>query len=1513
MLFSYKIFPKHLVVSEFLFIFGIKLTKNDINMRRILLSLLVFFVSVIVVNAGKVTEQQALQKAQKFMKGKNLSVVKTKASSRSGESTYADAFYIFNAENEGGFVIVSSDDRTASILGYSLNGKIDLSHAPENFVYWMESYIKQMKALPSDYSMVSTRGTRSGMEAIAPLIETTWNQSQPYNLMCPIDDGKNCVTGCVAVALAQVMYYHKWPKTSPAIPGYTTNTKRIKLDELPPTTFKWDQMRTSYGYDETDEAADAVAELLRYCGQINEMDYTKGESAAGLHKNQLISLFGYSKNMQIVYRDEYTNSQWDQMIYNELYNRRPVLYSGASATSGHQFVCDGYDGAGRFHLNWGWGGSCDGYFILSLANPDEKGIGGGSSSDGYAFGQSAVVGFMPSTDHEELIPRLRSYGVGVEVSEYNRAAAGQDFENVQLAGYITANYNVAPVSEFNVETGWGLYQKDKFVTCIRYVANTLSIEQYSGFNNGMTLSFGSDIADGKYQIYQIYRRQGETEWHICINTTYESLVAEINGTQLNIRKIDSETANYVIDDVAYSQDPEIGSPLEITVKLTNKGETVQHMLYFWALENGVWAQKTKGIAYLDEDESGESLLSFIPNVEGTFDVKITSDEVGNDVKSSGSITIANVVQVTVNDIIYSLNLLTNNAKVIASNRDKLKSTVVIPSTVSYNEVEFSVKSILPEAFFNSGSIVNLVISEGIQSIGGRAFEYCFQLESVDIPSSIIKIEDYAFGSCGGLTSVISRMTNPNAIKDNVFERIVWSNNVSTKVKTSATLYVPVGSVDNYKSTDGWKQFGTIYEGELKETTIEGMTYSYVTGSKIATLKYGEPSSYDLTIPSSVDIDGVSYPVIAIARDAFWNKNILSVIIPEGIRSIGYSAFKYCYRLESVELPSSLVLIDDYAFGNCNDLSSVVSHAENPIAISDNVFGKSQWNEDYTVETITPSSATLYVPVGSADNYKSTDGWKLFGTIYEGELKEVTIDDITYNYVTGSKVATLLNGAPSSSNLTIPSTILVDGVIYPVTAISQDAFWNKNNIETLIISEGIKTIGDGAFKYCFGLQTIELPSSLAQIGDYAFGSCKKLVSVVSKRHQPIVISNNVFGNSQWNEDYTVETITPSSATLYVPYGSKDDYAQAEGWSDFKNIIEMGETAAITIGKSGKASYCGDKSLDFSFSEEIKAYIATGYDKDAEIIWLTRVKDVPAGMPVLIKGEANKTYNVPVTDSQNSYYTNMFVGNTTGATIQIHEKSDDGSKLNFYLKDGTFKSVSGNATIGNNKCYLQLPATFNDAVTGESQTVTIKASGKASFAAPVDLDFTNVEGLKAFTATGYDKSTKTIWLTRVLKVQQGEGVLLKGDPNSYEIPSAAAQSHYENMFIGNTTGNDIQIYETSADGSQTNFYLKDGTFKSVSGNATIKNNKCYLALPTSMVAAGASTRSAEENYKFEEPEMIKLPISFRSLGNDGDGTTGIKVQSSMSHVQSDAYYTLQGQRVAKPGKGLYIKNGKKVIVK
>jgi hypothetical protein len=252
-------------------------------------------------------------------------------------------------------------------------------------------------------------------------------------------------------------------------------------------------------------------------------------------------------------------------------------------------------------------------------------------------------------------------------------------------------------------------------------------------------------------------------------------------------------------------------------------------------------------------------------------------------------------------------------------------------------------------------------------------------------------------------------------------------------------------------------------------------------------------------------------------------------------------------------------------------------------------------------------------------------------------------------------------------------------------------------------------------------------------------------------------------------------------------------------------------------------------------------------------------------------------------------------------------------NYYMSGGQFVSVKGSAKIGDGKCYLQLPTTLPAAAPGADQPVTIAGTGKSSYAAPVDLDFTNVEGLKAFTATGYDRSSKTIWLTRVMKAQKGEGLLLKGDANqTYNIPSSGVQSGYGNMFVGNTSGEAITIYETNDDGSLTNFYLTGGQFKSVTNYATINNNRCYLQLPTEMVAAAASTRGVESGYNVEEPEVISMPIVIKSL-TDADGTTGIDEVVKYAPQSDDAFYNLQGQRVDNPCKGLYIRNGRKVVIK
>ena len=634
-------------------------------------------------------------------------------------------------------------------------------------------------------------------------------------------------------------------------------------------------------------------------------------------------------------------------------------------------------------------------------------------------------------------------------------------------------------------------------------------------------------------------------------------------------------------------------------------------------------------------------------------------------------------------------------------------------------------------------------------------------------------------------------------------------------------------------------------------TMEGRPFKYCSSLK------------SVSIPGSLE---------RIEQDAFAITNLTSVVIPEGVKFLGSLAFSVS-SLTSVTIPKSVNEYQGDPFYSAN-IETVINMNPSPVALDGSIFSNGIAN------------AKLYVPAGSKDAYAAADYWKDFKEIIEAAVEE----EVVYIPNEEEKTVSVETSDKSAAEVEIRPEVEIDGEKYKVTAIGEGAFANNTTIEKVTIPETISEIGNNAFAGCTGLKEIRVFAE-----------------------EPIQLgSSTAEGTRSSGASSVFAEVDVETCVLYVPAGSKEKYEQADGWSDFKNIVEMGETAAITIGKSGKASYCGDKSLDFGYSDKVKAYIATGFDKDEGTIWLTRVKDVPAGVPVLIKGNANTTYDVPVTDSENSYYTNMFVGNTSGDKIQIQET--DGDLVNYYLSgDGTFKSVNKTANIGTNKCYLQLPGTFEATATGAAQTVKIGSIGKASFAAPVDLDFTNVSGLKAFTATGYDKSTKTIWLTRVMKVQKGEGVLLKGDPNSYEIPSAAVQSRYENMFVGNTSGDEIRVQETSEDGSQTNYYLKgDGSFVSVNGYVNIKNNKCYLALPTSMVAV-SSTRSAEDDYKFEEPEVIKLPIEFKSIGSEGDGTTSIKNLTPALSEGEGEWFTLQGQRVAKPGKGLYIRNGKKVVIK
>ena len=374
------------------------------------------------IQAEEVTEAQALGQALDFLQARQSnSGSPRKAQSVRPQLTLkgkVSGLFLFDVKDNGGFVIVSGDDRVRPVLGFGESGSIDPDNIPDNMKAWLQGYADEIAWLQQQEPQGSApKAARSKVgshstTAIPPLCTSTWNQNAPYNNLCPTYRSgwgtSRCATGCVATAMAQVMYFHKWPQAATkVIPGYYSPTEGLDLSDLPATTFDWNNMKDSYSGSYTTAQGNAVAKLMQYCGYSVKMDYS---SSSGAYTEDvavaLREYFDYNASTtKFVSRSSYTYAKWTDLIYHELSESRPVVYGGLSSGGGHEFVCDGYkyeNSTDFFHINWGWGGLSDNYFVLSALDPDQQGIGGSSSTDGFHYGQDAVVGIQKSTDNGTL-------------------------------------------------------------------------------------------------------------------------------------------------------------------------------------------------------------------------------------------------------------------------------------------------------------------------------------------------------------------------------------------------------------------------------------------------------------------------------------------------------------------------------------------------------------------------------------------------------------------------------------------------------------------------------------------------------------------------------------------------------------------------------------------------------------------------------------------------------------------------------------------------------------------------------------------------------------------------------------------------------------------------------------------------------------------------------------------------------------------------------------------------------
>ncbi len=407
-------------------------------MKKIQLSLLALTLTAMPMAARQLTPAEALSAAGMSSANTAKGVLRAPSELKliyTTEKNNLKTSYVFNRNNSDGFVILAADDVVTPIIGYSDKGSFDPNNIPFAMKGYLESIGEEIAWGAANPSALRPVTETADYQPIAPLCKTEWDQGDPYYLMCPTRNINGatyyCVTGCLATAMAQIMKVHEWPTTGTG--SYTYNYQDgyyggtySASSNFAEHTYDWANMLDIYDIDGTytKAEANAVAQLMYDCGVSVSMSYSPQASGAVgvIVPNSLATYFGYDKAMQHIFRKNYLLADWNGIAYKEISEGRPTLITGSNSTGGHAFVCDGYDKDGYFHINWGWGGASDGYFLLTALDPNKQGIGG--SSAGYTNGQAMTIGIKPAVAGSKPVITITSENApfSAAADSYSRTA-----------------------------------------------------------------------------------------------------------------------------------------------------------------------------------------------------------------------------------------------------------------------------------------------------------------------------------------------------------------------------------------------------------------------------------------------------------------------------------------------------------------------------------------------------------------------------------------------------------------------------------------------------------------------------------------------------------------------------------------------------------------------------------------------------------------------------------------------------------------------------------------------------------------------------------------------------------------------------------------------------------------------------------------------------------------------------------------------------------------------------------
>lgn len=500
--------------------------------------------------AGPRSLGQMVKAAEKVLNVPETAV--TRASGAGVQVLKSGGQYTVLGNHESGFAIIANDDRFNAVLGYS-HSKFDDANMPPALKAWMAAVDEVLtENLDNGVTPVPAVELRSSdyPASVDPLLSTSWDQSAPYNTIVVQKLGDDYPTGCVATAMAQIMKYHSWPMKGSQYHSYRCqpegSSSSINLiADFENTTYQWENMLDKYDakqHNYTSEQADAIATLMFQCGVSVDMQYNLDGS--GAYTNQaatsLRDYFRYSTKFYT--RDIYSKNEWMDIIYSELSDNCPILYSGVTwSGAGHAFVFDGYDADGLVHVNWGWSGSGNGYYDVAILN---------SPTGRYSEQQQMVIAHGP--ENSEL-PYSSEWGICSSVDWVT--STGDNFTtdgkfDLKIIGkslsFAVSNLMNCSDEKFSGQISLLAQSMDQDSTTMspiqlttKNVSNASYRYQYPGNAQDYAgMVSVSSLSDGKYRVYFATKSIEESSWQVVRSneTIVNNYIVTIQGGSISIEE-----------------------------------------------------------------------------------------------------------------------------------------------------------------------------------------------------------------------------------------------------------------------------------------------------------------------------------------------------------------------------------------------------------------------------------------------------------------------------------------------------------------------------------------------------------------------------------------------------------------------------------------------------------------------------------------------------------------------------------------------------------------------------------------------------------------------------------------------------------------------------------------------------------------------------------------------------------------------------------------------------------------